>query len=158
MWTYPWTLKTKYEYSARVSEILRWTGIPLCLSFARPLDYHKPQTIALFLTSVCLPPQSRQYEGRSSSKPRWWHIQSGRMRSTVSYPVHQIPYLGIRLRCIFQSSGGYVASSKPPRGVSDDERPSHSNGPRRHLDETRGLIRKQRRTCAILSPKWPDIL
>jgi len=43
----------------------------------------------------------------------------------------KIPCVDIRFRCIFQSFGGYVASSNLPPGVSDDndECPSHSNGP-----------------------------
>jgi hypothetical protein len=57
-------------------------------SFVLPLDYHRSQTFPLLLPSGSLLLQSRQHKARLSSKRKWWHIQSGRMRSTVSHLVY----------------------------------------------------------------------
>jgi hypothetical protein len=56
------------------------------------------------------------------------HAIDGELFCTLKYLIWVL-----RFRCIFQSSGGYVASSNPPPRESDDECPSHrnsnSNGP-----------------------------
>jgi hypothetical protein len=117
----------------------------------------KPLPWLLLSGSLLL--QSRQYKDRLSSKPKWSHIQSGRMRSTVSHLYIGIPYSDIQFRFAFlQSSGGYVASSNPPRGASDDGLQVTATTPDTISKRVRALIRKQLRTTRPLSPKKPDTL
>ena len=107
----------------------------------RDSTMYRDATLPIIRAALGLPQVSNPCPGLTNRLPA--SVQSSIRRSVIleaemvaySERTHSIdgelslcPYSNIRFRFGYlQSSGGYVASSNPPREAFDDEYPSHSN-------------------------------